>query len=311
MKGIIKVIAITCVSSTFIMTKCGKDRPKVDDETQTIQDNVLSEQEFMRVIPQTNDRAIKQKGIGSSGKIMGNGDTAKFEYHDSILSAWNTIDNNTPLSVFNQILATVQGIKVFTPSIDSVKITLAYDPNTAQPDGRNKSGRIITYMTKNGGAANIPLFGEVGGQYTTKFDNYKANSINYAGTIDVNSISNTIMTTKVNNGSCSKAGEWNTSYSNLSARKINASNNGEEYRIEEADPNGGGTVGTSRDGTSYTLKITSPLTFNSKAKYGIIGGIVQLTPDGKKTRTIDYSQISAGVVLFTVDGNSFTVTLSQ
>jgi hypothetical protein len=330
MKNSIKILSLAAVSSLMLMSKCGKDRPKVDDETQTIQDNIISEQEFMRIVPTTNDRAIKQKGIGSSGRISSPDPIeTKFEVHDGLLGpilgslGWSVIDSNTSSTFLSSILQTIGGVKYFTPNIDAVKITLEYDDSKKQEDGSTKSGKVITTMLQDNGTA-MQLFGEPNGKFTSVLDNYKVGDINYTGSIDVSRISKTIMNMKVNNGTCSKQGAWNSSFNNISGRKITWLRGGnhptdstdpstgidylfDEYKIEEAGNDG--SEGTSRDGLPYTIKIKTPIIFNTNAKYGITSGIVELKPQDKKPRTIDYSQINSGIVTFTVDGNSFTINL--
>ncbi len=313
------------------MSKCGKDRPKVDDETQSIEDNVISEQEFMRIVPTTNDKAIKQKGIGSAGRITPDPDMdvdfeikTSVKLDDDIIVGWNNI-NSIDDDEFDDITEEINNVVYYMPSIDSIKITITYTANETQDDGSKKSGKIITFITKQSGNQ-IPLFGNSGGKSLTKLIEYKLNNdITYDGSIDLDRITQTVMEMKVNNGVCTKSGSWTSSYANQSSRKItwlkganhptdsNDANGNpyeyDEYQIEEANPNGVGTIGVSRTGLAYTVKITSPIIFRTNAKYGIVSGMVQLTPSGKKTRTIDYAQINQDIITFTVDGNSFTVNL--
>ncbi len=329
MNSIVKIFSISAVASLMLMSKCGKDRPKVDDETQTIEDNIVSEQEFMRIMPTTNDRAIKQKGIGSSGKVLDPISTS-FNVHNSINGlitdplTWTAIDDNSSLALINSLFNFVNGAKFFIPTVDAVKITVEYDGNINQADGSRKSGKVITTMLQRDGAP-MPLFGESGSFSNSVLDNYKVGNILYNGNIDVERDSKTVMRLGVNNGTCDKIGEWSSTFSNVTKRKVTWMKGAnhptdsidgagkdyafDEYKIEEADPNGAGSIGTSRNGLAYTMKIISPITFRTDAKFGITGGIVELTPDGKKKRTIDYSQISANIVTFTVDGNSFTINL--
>jgi hypothetical protein len=332
MKNSHKILSIAVVASLMLMSKCGKDRPKVDDETQSIEDNVTSEQEFMRIVPTTNDKAIKQKGIGSAGRVLSDDDMdVKFEIwasanisNTNIIYGWNDIGGIDD-DDFEEITDKINNVLYYKSSIDTVRITIEYDANETQDDGSKKSGKVITYIKKQNGNP-IKLFGNDGGKSTTKLVNFKLNNeIEYNGSIDLDRITQTVMEMKVNNGTCNKAGSWNSAYSNQGNRKItwlkganhpsdNKDSSGnpyefDEYRIEEANPSSSGSSGVSRSGLAYTVKITSPLIFRTNAKYGIVSGIVQLTPDGKKTRTIDYGQINQGIVTFTVDGNSFTINL--
>jgi hypothetical protein len=313
----IKLFSLTAIASLMLMSKCGKDKPEIDDETQTIEDNIVSEQEFMRIIPTTNDKAIKQKGIGSSGKMLSGSITTTFQGRNSLQSAsptfgWGVINNSN----FNNYIDSASG--TYQNQIDSIKIAMEFSPNVNAPDGSKKSGSIITLMTRKQGKP-FYLFGKKDAEFVTILKDFNVDGILYNGNIEVERKSNTEMKIKVVNGRCTKA-SWPGSieFSNESERKIkwmkgpnhpSTSDAADEYEIEEDNSGGRGCKGKSRNGLGYTMKITKPLKYRTDAKYGIIDGEVELTPEGKKTRVINYSQISKGIVTFTTDGNTFTIVL--
>jgi hypothetical protein len=319
MKSIVKILSITAISSLMVMSKCGKDKPQIDDETQTIEDNVVSEQEFMRIVPTTNDRAIKQKGIGGSGKILGGGPSVLFRVWDRTkvtptFDGWSTLNTSNAINFIDS--AAVQ----FKTNIDSVKIILDYLPGTPPVAGeRNRSGRILTVMVRDGNKP-FKLFGESDVEFESFLKNYAVDGTKFNGSIVVKRKSKTEMRIKVKAGKASNTG-WaqDLDFENEGERKLkwikgpnHPTNDGviyDEYEITDDDSNGKGCKGKSRDGLGYQMKIIKPLIYRTDSKYGIVDGEVELTPDGKKTRVISYAQIEQGIVTFTVDGNAFTIKL--
>jgi hypothetical protein len=320
MKNTIKILSITALASIMIMSKCGKDKPQIDDETQTIEDNIISEQEFMRIVPVTNDRAIKQKGIGSSGKILNGGPTVLFRAWDRTLASnasggWSTVTNTNALVYIDSAK------EEFKMNIDSIKIVLTYGNGATPVQGQtNVTGKVITVMVREGSKP-FKLFGADEAKFDAYLKDYEVDGTKYNGVISVDRKSKTEMKIKVKGGKTSRLG-WaqDVDFDNAGERKIKwikganhpSNNNGatyDEYEITDDDSNGKGCKGKSRDGLTYESKITKPLIYRTDAKYGIVDGEVELTPLGKKTRIISYSQINQGIVTFTVDGNTFTIRL--
>jgi hypothetical protein len=321
MKNSIKILSIAALASLMIMSKCGKDKPQIDDETQTIEDNIISEQEFMRIVPATNDRAIKQKGIGSSGKISNGAPSVLFRAWNRTLVAqssggWSTV---TTLNALDYIDSAQE---VFKTNIDCVKIVLIYGQGGIPPvQGQtNITGKVITVMVRDGNKP-FKLFGSDDAKFDAYLKDYEVDGTKYNGLISVVRKNKTEMKIKVKGGKTSKLG-WaqDVDFDNDGERKIKwikganhpSNNNGvsyDEYEITDDDSNGKGCKGKSRDGLIYESKITKALIYRTDAKYGIVDGEVELTPLGKKTRIINYSQINQGIVTFKVDGNTFTIRL--
>jgi hypothetical protein len=322
MKNSIKILGITALASLMIMSKCGKDKPQIDDETQTIEDNIISEQEFMRIVPVTNDKAIKQKGIGSSGKILNGGPTVLFRAWDKTLvntpsGGWSTVSAANALTYIDSIK------EEFKTNIDCVKIVLTYGSPAGGPPPQGQSnitGKVTTVMIREDNKP-FKLFGSNDAKFDAYIKDYDVDGTKYNGLISVFRMNKTEMKIKVKNGKTSKLGWANDlDFSNEGERRIKwkkgmnhpNNNNGatyDEYEITDDDSNGKGCKGKSRDGLTYESRITKPLIYRTDAKYGIVDGEVELTPFGKKTRVINYSQINQGIVTFTVDGNTFTIQL--
>jgi hypothetical protein len=71
----------------------------------------------------------------------------------------------------------------------------------------------------------------------------------------------------------------------------------------------GGGNGVNRHGNNYTVTITNPLRISMGCPF-ITAGTVQITPENKPTRTIDYGNGSCdGQITITVNGQSFTVII--
>ena len=67
--------------------------------------------------------------------------------------------------------------------------------------------------------------------------------------------------------------------------------------------------GVNRNGKAYDIKITKPLIKRFGCSY-IESGIVELTPEGLSTRTIDYGDGTCdNKAKLTINGNSFDFTL--
>jgi len=78
----------------------------------------------------------------------------------------------------------------------------------------------------------------------------------------------------------------------------------------------GSASGTTGTGTHFTVSITSPIIvklscwFESPSKPGLVQGTLQITPDGKPVRTIDYGSGDCdNTATITVNGNSHPYTL--
>jgi hypothetical protein len=320
MKNSIKILSITALASLMIMSKCGKDKPQIDDETQTIEDNIISEQEFMRIVPVTNDKAIKQKGIGA-GKILNGGPSVLYRAWDRTLvgnasGGWSTVTTANALTYIDSAK------EEFKTNIDCVKIVLTYGAAGGPPPVQgqtNVTGKIITVMVRDGSKP-FKLFGSDEAKFDAYLKDYEVDGTKYNGLISVTRKNKTEMKIKVKGGKTNRLG-WaqDVDFDNEGERKIkwikgvnHPNNNGatyDEYEITDDDSNGKGCKGKSRDGLTYESKITKALIYRTDAKYGIVDGEVELTPLGKKTRVINYSQINQGIVTFKVDGNTFTIRL--
>ena len=71
----------------------------------------------------------------------------------------------------------------------------------------------------------------------------------------------------------------------------------------------GTASGTNFEGNSFTVNITSPIHIDYSCRW-IAQGIMELTPTGKATRTLDFGNGTCdNLATVTVNGQTFTITL--
>jgi len=133
--------------------------------------------------------------------------------------------------------------------------------------------------------------------------NYTVNGTQYkASTITITKNANSYSTV-VDNGECFNSSWW-LHWSGTRTFTFVAGTNDVEVT--------GSATGSNRDGVGYTTNIRSAIVKKESCSY-ITSGIIDITPDGKATRTIDYSVDAAGkstgacdnAVALTIKGNTF------
>lgn len=211
----------------------------------------------------------------------------------------STVDNNNSESNFDQIFKQVDeaatskalgktGPVVTIDSSSSPKImTIDYGNGMVCNDLKTRSGKIIVAYTGK--------YRQVGTVINVSFNNFVQNG---------NEISNTSTKTITNNGRNSKdllswtiqvnasiklaSGQtisWKSTRNRiwLSGENTPTVWNDDKYEIT------GNTTGVNRKGLNYTCNITSPLLVDLSCNLRrITKGVVELTPEGKNTRTIDF-----------------------
>jgi hypothetical protein len=324
----LKPISFIFSVSLLLLISCTKENQVVDDEVQSVEDNIISEQEFMRIVPATNDRAIKQKGIGSSGnKEMQGNVNAIFRARDvnnasNAFLGWDEVNNS------NFSSWVTPGDNFFKSNVDSAKIIINFgNTPTTDIDGNVKSGKITTILARDKSNPNkrFYLFGANEAEFKTIVKDFKVNDNTYNAVIETKRSSKTVMKVKILGGKTRVNGaSSDIEYNNETERKItwlkganhpnDSASNGIKYEYDEysiEDETNGKCKGKTRNGLNYEMRIVKPLVYRTNAKYGIVDGEVELTPDGKKTRLVNYSKIADGYVIVTIDGNKFTVALKK
>jgi hypothetical protein len=70
--------------------------------------------------------------------------------------------------------------------------------------------------------------------------------------------------------------------------------------------------GVNRNGFTFTTKIISPLSIDLGCQWRIVAGTIELTPEGKPTRTIDYGNGSCDrTATVSVRGRTYTIQLRK
>lgn len=263
-----------------------KETVEVDNETQSVVDNAVAEQEFMGLVPATNNVAIKTKGTGAEPVRMA-----------------ATCDT----------LVLVSGDPTYTNlnAPPTYSFSFSNASCTPIPDAKLREGNMrVTFFGK-------PR--DVGSRMRIKLENYKAantdpnKKISYiCDSIVVKNLAENTnfreFNVRIYGGKCIGAGgSWTTLYE--TNRTIRHEYNGDVIKIW------GNSNGTNRQGRKFTVQVplASPLTKRASCQF-ISSGILNLTPEGFKTRTVDYTS-GKGVdncdddATFTVNGNTVAFKL--
>ncbi len=273
MKKTIVTSLIFVLSSIITLQSCKKASPTVDDETQSVVDNAICEQQFMSIAPNINN-----KGAGSPKN-------AGFKINTSC-GTWSITSTN-----MSDTLTDAVGLYLNGP----VNFEINYLGCTDN-DGIIKSGKINIKSTHKWSM--LTGTNTAVATTTVSFNNYTVDGIIYDGTVIVTKSLNSL-TTKVIGGHCTN-NTWNIYYD---CDKTLTKNTSGDFTIT------GSSSGTNRDGRKFTSTILSPIFKPANYKF-ITSGTLDLTPDGFKTRTVDFGNGTLDdQATFTVDGQTFTFTM--
>lgn len=272
MKNSILASVVLIVTSIVTFESC-KKTPVVDNETQSVVDNAICEQQFMTIAPNVNSKGSgspKNQGFKTTSSC-GTWSVATTNLSDTITDAAGTYTNGPVTFHIN-----------YAGCVDN--------------DGITKSGKIIIKSTHKWSM--ITGTNTAVATTTVSFNNYTVDGVLYDGSIIITkSVSS--LTTKVIGGHCT-SNSWNIYYD---CDKTLTKNTNGDFTIS------GTSNGTNREGRTFTTNITTPLFKPSNYKF-ITSGTLELTPDGFKTRTVDFGNGSLDdQATFTVDGQTFTFTM--
>lgn len=201
------------------------------------------------------------------------------------------------------------GITIIIDTTNSIrKMTIDYGTGTLCDDGKMRSGKILVTWTGK--------FRDQGTTKTIAFENFIQN-----GNIVDNSSTKTIQnmgrdvngnmywninvnaTVALANGSTI---EWQSTRTRTWIAGESTLNiwNDDKYQIT------GTTTGVNKKGINYTCTITTPLVVDlSCNKRRITAGVIEMHPDGKLTRTINYGNGECdGTVTVTIGNRTYTIT---
>lgn len=286
----VKLIFSVAALTVLTLTSCHKKETiEVDNETQSVVDNAVAEQEFMSMVPAVNSVAIKTKGTGADANKIAAPCDDELHY----ISGDTTFLNlNSP--------------PIFSMTINNASCNPI-------PDGKIREGVIFVKLYKR---VKTP-----GSSMRFILTDYKAansdpnKKISYqCDSIVVKTVSNNpttdirIFNVKIYNGKCvGPTNNWTTYYS--TDRTITHNMVTDDISIY------GTSNGTNRNNRKFTVEVpqASPLVKKSSCQF-ISSGILNLTPEGFKTRTVDYTS-GTGVgtcdddATFSVNGNTIAFKL--
>ena len=270
------IIALIFTFSFVIFNSCKKKEVVVDSETQSVVDNAICEQQFMSIAPNVNSRGGNPKSNGFKTTACG---------------TWSIITTNMADTNVVDPIANPQYVN------GPVKFTLDYGTGSTCEGGVTKSGMITVVTTHKWSL--ITATTTAVASSTITFTNYKSDGVQYdCSSIIIKKLANQL-TTKVNGGHCQKDG-WNIYYG--CDKTITKDANG-DYDIT------GTSNGTNREGRDFAVNITQSLFKPNNYKF-ITKGKLELTPNGFKTRMVDFGTGTLDdQATFTIDGQTFTFTM--
>ncbi len=268
-------LSLIVIASAIITFDSCKKKTEVDNETQSVVDNAICEQQFMSIQPVVNDKGITEKGIKRT--------TNACETFSII--AGDTTD--------------AAGDKIY----DSGPVTFQIDYGTTGcvgSDGVYRTGKINITTPKKWSAFNT--------QVTVDLISYKANNVTYTGQIKISKPDSLTITTEVINGHCTD-GTWNIDYACTKTLKQVAGYATKNIVADDEFSITGSSNGKNRESRVFTTNITHPLIKKTSCKY-ITSGTLDLTPDGLKTRTVDFGNGTCDDdATFTLNGQTVSFKL--
>lgn len=288
MKKKITLSFLLAVSSLFILNSCTKEDQEVDNETQSAVDNAVCEQQFMAIAPVVNEKGINEAGIKKIAASCGTWTILGAIGNTTITPSSNdTIDSNADGFYDN-------GPVTFEIDYGTTTGCLAFDSLST------KYGKIRITTAKRWSAYNNPV--------TIDLLNYKINTVNYSAQIIITRLDSVTVTTQINNGHCTN-GTWNIDYTGTKTIKQIAGYSTKNNEADDVISITGSSSGKNREGRNFTTNITSALIKKSTCKW-MSSGTVDVTPDGFKTRTVDFGNGSCDDdATFTVNGQTISFKL--
>lgn len=286
----IKFIVPFAAAFILTFTSCHKkETVEVDNETQSVVDNAVAEQEFFAIVPAVNSMAIKTKGTGADKNRSASAacDSLHLYSGDTLFSSPTHVHPTYSLTVANPTCSPIPDSKIRG---GDVWIKFYGRLKTAG------SRMVLTLM--NYQAANIDPLKKI---------TYSCDSI-VVKTIS-SSTTERVFNVKIFNGKCvgPPANPWTTTYT--TDRTIT-------HNFTTGDVSIFGTSnGVNREGRKFNVTVDpgTPLVKHESCQF-ISSGIVKLTPDGFKERTVDYTS-GSGVdhcdddAIFIVNGNKVAFKL--
>jgi hypothetical protein len=278
------IASLLIVASIITLNSC-KKKTEVDNESQSVVDNAVCEQQFMSIQPVVSEKGITQSGIKRTTGFetwtilgaLGNGTITP--------SANDTIDSNA------------DGIYDNGP----VTFQLTYTTGFVGNDGIPRTGSLNITTAKRWSAFNNTI--------TIDLVNFVVNgSVTYSGQVKITRTSALSVTCEVLNGHCSN-GSWNIDYTGTKTLTQIGGQNTPNIEADDIYSITGNSSGVNREGRAFTTSITNALVKKSSCKF-ITSGSLDLTPEGFKTRTVDFGSGECDDdATYTVNGQTISFKL--
>jgi hypothetical protein len=268
------VISTFCLASLLYVGCSKKQIIEVDNETQSVVDNAIADQEYMAIAPTVQQHALNSVSVSFKTFLVGC-DTLHKVSGDTLFGKPNHVD------------------PVYTMAVSGCAATL--------PDGKQRVGKLRIRFTGRLRTAGTKMI--------IKMEDYKADGVSFScdsmivTTVSLNT-SSAIYNVKLVNGICQNPG-FTIKYN--CDRTITNSFTGSSPFISVY----GTASGINRTGRAFTVNIpkTSPITKHVSCQY-IDKGVLELTPDGFKTRTVDFGDGACDDgATFSVNGNTLAFKL--
>ncbi len=280
-KKISGLIAATLFCSALVFTSCKKESTSKDSDIESAQDNALAESSFNDVTTITD-----QAALSGSVNIRMTGDAAAAREEGSLGSGCATVTQDT----------------VNTPHSLTVDFGTT---NCLCNDGRYRRGKIIgTYSGR---------YREAGTVIAVSFNNYFVNDNQLTGTKTItnkglNGSGNLVYKIEVN-GSVVKANNGGTATWVSSREREWIAGANTAILSDDVYAITGTASGKTAAGKSYTITITKALVRKMNCRW-FESGTLDVTPDGKPTRTLDYGNIGCDAnATVTILGFTFPIVL--
>lgn len=247
-------------------------KPEVDTETVSTTDNALCESEFSRVFPEVNAIAIDHEGVQRL-------------YPSNNLQSTCPVDSIDPAD-----------------TLDGFPVTLYLNYGSTGctgPDGKVRKGTIkATFFNSWDNPTD-----------TVQIDlvNYFVNGIHYEGSVRIVKTPGSYSQT-VTNGKCTKS-DWTILWAGTRTLTWVAGQSTITDPSDDVFEMTGDANGTNREGKTFTVNVTSPLV-RSRACAWITKGTMEITPEGKDTRIVDYGNGACdNKATLSINGNTFQFLL--
>ncbi|MFO0321987.1 MAG: hypothetical protein ACK504_06140 [Bacteroidota bacterium] len=274
MKKIVVLSLLFFVPLLVILNSCNKKK-ELDIETQSVVDNALCEQSFLAIQPVVNDKGINENGLKKIATC----------------------------ETFSLIAGDTTDISPRDGTFDNGPVTFQIDYGATGcigDDGVTRTGKINISTSrkwkKYGNLVSVDLVG------------YKANGITFTGQIKITLLDSVTLSTEIVNGNCTN-GNWSIDYAGTKTMKQIAGFNTRNIAADDVFSITGNSSGKNRNGRAFTTSITQELIKKTNCKW-ITSGVLNLTPDGFATRSINYGNGTCDDdATFTVNGQTITFKL--